>query len=92
MPVAASEEDACNLNSKPSTPPFPLTSTHHHYFHTPLITQKGKTPQTPLCTPISLVFFCQSMFARLVFGAQILVPIFQDVFFYLNLLSRDKFI
>ena len=31
--VVASGEDTCNQNGKPSTPPFPLSSTYYYYFH-----------------------------------------------------------
>ena len=67
--AAASEDDSCNLNGKPSTPSSPITFNHHHYFHTPLILEKGKTPTH---APEYTLFFsvlCQSISANSVFSA-----------------------
>ena len=61
--VARSEEDSCNQNSNPCTPPFLMSSTHHHYFHRPLIPENDLTtrPYVLFFTTKTLLFHCTKM-------------------------------
>ena len=55
-----SKKEACNQNDTPSTPPSPIYSTHHHYFHTPYITNAIKNRHH---TPLSAIFHKFCMYA-----------------------------
>ena len=48
LQVVASDEGSCDQNGKQPTPPFPLSSTYYHYFHSLLTAFANVVPSNTL--------------------------------------------